>query len=133
MSNQSVSMPHVELVEPKATPTVVRQGVIYPQGTQLVKLVVGPSERSQVPHHRPILRGNQGVGIVTCSYCYQKGHMFSCCPFVDDKLRQLLRVEAMNVHQPILPTIIITIPNVFILRIQVMNLSIVHTMVPINY
>jgi len=59
--------------------------------------------------------------------------MFSCCPFVDDKLRHLLRVEAMNVHQPILPTIIIAIPNVFILGTQAMNLSIVHTMVLINY
>jgi hypothetical protein len=87
----------------------------------------------QVPHHIPILKGNQGVGIITCSYCYQKGHMFSCCPFVDDKLRHLLRVEAMNVHQPILPTIIIAIPNVFILGTQAMNLSIVHTMVLINY
>jgi hypothetical protein len=132
-SNQSFFIPHVKPVEPKATPTIVWQGVIYPQGTQLARLVVGPGERSQVPHHRPILRRNQGVGIVTCSYCYQKGHMFSCCPFVDDKLRQLLRVEAMNVHRPILPTIIIAIPNVFILGTQAMNHSIVHTMVPINY
>jgi hypothetical protein len=59
--------------------------------------------------------------------------MFSCCPFVDDKLRQSFKVEVMNVHQPILPTIIITIPNVFILGTQAMNLSIVHTMVFINY
>jgi len=132
-SNQSIFIPHVEPVKPKATPTVVRQGVIYPQGTQPARLVVGPGEGSQVPHHIPVLRGNQGVGIITCSYCYQKGHIFSCCPFVDDKLRQLLRVEAMNVHQPILPTIIIAIPNVFILGTQAMNLSIVHIRVPINY
>jgi len=60
--------------------------------------------------------------------------MFSCCPFVDDKLRQLLKVEVMNVHdQPILPTIIIAIPNVFILGTQAMNPSIVHIMVLINY
>ncbi len=59
--------------------------------------------------------------------------MFSRCPFVDDKLRQLLRVEVMNVHQPILPTIIIVIPNMFILGTQAMNLNIVHIMVPINY
>jgi hypothetical protein len=26
-------------------------------------------ERSQVPHHRPILGANQGVGTSTCSYC----------------------------------------------------------------
>jgi hypothetical protein len=26
-------------------------------------------ERSQVPDHRPVSRGNQGVGAVTCSYC----------------------------------------------------------------
>jgi hypothetical protein len=58
--------------------------------------------------------------------------MFTHCPFVDDKLRQLLRVEAMNVHQHILPTIIIVIPNVFILGTQAMNPNIVHTMVPIR-
>jgi len=69
-SNQSIFIPHVEPVEPKATPTIVRQGVIYPQDTQLARLVVGPGERSQVPHHRLVLRGNQSVGIVTCSYCY---------------------------------------------------------------
>jgi len=133
-SNQSVFIPHVEPVKPKATPTVVRQGVIYPQGTQPTRLIVGPGERSQVPHHGPVLTRNQGVRIVTCSYCYQKGHMFSCCPFVDDKLRQLLKVEVMNVHdQPILPTIIIAIPNVFILGTQAMNPSIVHIMVLINY
>jgi hypothetical protein len=53
-SNQSIFIPHVELVEPKATPTIVWQGVIYPQGTQPARLVVGQGERSQVPHHRPI-------------------------------------------------------------------------------
>ncbi len=132
-SNQLVFIPHIEPVEPKVTSTVVRQGVIYPQGTQRARLVVGPSERSQVPHHRPVLRGNQGVEIITCSYCYQKGHMFSRCPFVDDKLKQLLRVEVTNVHQPILPTITIVIPNMFILGTQAMNLNIVHIMVPINY
>jgi hypothetical protein len=47
-------IPHVEPIEPKATPIVVRQGVIYPQGTQPMRSVVGPSERSQVPHHKPV-------------------------------------------------------------------------------
>jgi hypothetical protein len=52
-----------------------------------MRLVPSPSERSQVPHHKPILGANQGVGIVTRSYCYQMGHLFNHCPFVDDKTR----------------------------------------------
>ncbi len=39
----------------------------------------------------------------------------------------------MNVHQPILPTIIIVVPDVYVLKTQAMNPSIVHTIVPINY
>jgi hypothetical protein len=56
-----------------------------------MRLVHGPSERSQVPHHRPVSRANQGVGIITCSYCYQMGYMFHYCPFVDDRLSSYLR------------------------------------------
>jgi hypothetical protein len=55
-----------------------------------VKLVLGPGVRSQVLDHRPISRGNQGAGTVTCSYCHQMGHFFNHCPLIDDKLRQLL-------------------------------------------
>jgi hypothetical protein len=61
------------------------------------------------------------------------GHLFNYCPFVDDRLRQLLKEEVMNVHQPILPTIIIVVPDVYVLKTQAMNPSIVHTIVPINY
>jgi hypothetical protein len=50
--------------------------------------------------------------------------MLNCCPFVDDILRQLVREEMMNVHQPILSNITTTIPNVFVLGIQAMNLII---------
>jgi len=32
-SNQSISIPHLKHVEPKAAPTVVWQGITYPQGT----------------------------------------------------------------------------------------------------
>ncbi len=46
----------------------------------------GPSERSQVPHHRLFLGRNQGARTMTCSYCYQMGHMFNHYPFFDDKL-----------------------------------------------
>jgi len=46
-----------------------------------------PSEKSQIPHHRLVSWGKQGAKTVTCSYCYQMGHMFNHCPFVDDKLR----------------------------------------------
>jgi hypothetical protein len=44
--NQSVYIPHLEHVEPRTTPTIVRQGVIYPQGTWPIKLVPSPEERS---------------------------------------------------------------------------------------
>jgi hypothetical protein len=30
--------------------------------------VFGLGERSQVPHHRLVSGGNQGAGIMTCSY-----------------------------------------------------------------
>jgi hypothetical protein len=59
--------------------------------------------------------------------------MFNCCPFVDDKLRQLLKEKVMNIHQPIFSTTTIAIPNVFILGTQTMNLSIGHTIILINY
>jgi hypothetical protein len=61
------------------------------------------------------------------------GHMFNHCPFVDDKLTQLLREEVMNVHQLVLPTTIITIPNVSALKTQAMNPSIIHTIIHVNY
>jgi hypothetical protein len=32
-SNQSIFIPHLEHVEPKTTPIIVRHGVTYPQGT----------------------------------------------------------------------------------------------------
>ncbi len=85
-----------------------------------MKLVFGPGEKSQVPHHIPVSGRNQGAGIIACLYCYQMGHLFKRCPFVNDKLRQLFREEAMNVHQPIFPTITIVVPNVSILGTQTM-------------
>lgn len=79
-----------------------------------------------------VSRGNQGVGIATCSYCQQMGHQFSYYPFVDDRFRQL-KEEVMNVHQ--LVNIITTkmLPNLLIQRIQTMNISINHIVIPINY
>jgi hypothetical protein len=62
--NQWIFISHVEFVEPRATPIVVRHRVIYPQGVWFVKLVRDLGEISQVPHHRPISKGNQGVGII---------------------------------------------------------------------
>jgi hypothetical protein len=48
-------------------------------------------------HHKPITGGNQGaVTHVTCSYDQQVGHLFNYYPFVDDRLRQLLKEEVMN-------------------------------------
>jgi len=59
--------------------------------------------------------------------------MFNHYPFVDDRLRQLLKEEVIIIHQPIFPTITITIPNVFVLRTQAMNPSIAHTIILVNY
>jgi hypothetical protein len=59
--------------------------------------------------------------------------MFKRCPFVDDKLKQLLNEEVMNVHQHVLPTTTTEIPNTSVLGTQAMNLSIGHMIVPINY
>jgi hypothetical protein len=84
-------------------------------------------------HHRVVLGGNQGARTLTCSYSHQMGHMFNCCPFVDDRLRQLLWEEVMNIHQFILPTTTIVVPNVSILRTQAMNPSVGHTIVVIKY
>jgi hypothetical protein len=39
----------------------------------------------------------------------------------------------MNTYQPILPTTIVVIPNVFILGTQAMNPSIGHRVIPVNY
>jgi hypothetical protein len=61
------------------------------------------------------------------------GHMFSYCPFVDDRLMQLLREEVMNIHQFVLPTNTIAVLNAFILGIEAMNLSIGHTTILVNY
>jgi hypothetical protein len=70
---------------------------------------------------------------MTCSYCYQMGHLFNYYLFVDDRLKQLLREEVMNAYQLVLLATIITVPNVSILGTQAMNPSIAHTIVPINY
>jgi hypothetical protein len=43
-SNQLVSIPHVKHVELITTPIVIRQGVIYPQGTRPTISVLGPGE-----------------------------------------------------------------------------------------
>jgi hypothetical protein len=59
--------------------------------------------------------------------------MFNRCPFVDDRLRQLFKEEVMNIHQPVLPTTTIAVPNVSMLGTQAMNHSIGHMVVPINY
>jgi hypothetical protein len=43
------------------------------------------------------------------------GHLINHFPFVDERLRQLLKEEAMNTHQLVFPTIIIAVSNVFVL------------------
>jgi hypothetical protein len=61
------------------------------------------------------------------------GHFINCCPLVDDKLRQLLREEVVNIHQLVLLNTTIIVPNVFILGTQTMNPSIGHTIIHVNY
>jgi hypothetical protein len=61
------------------------------------------------------------------------GHLFNCYPFVDDRLKQLLKEEVMNVHQLVLPTTTIIVPNVFVLGTKAMNPGIVHTTIFVNY
>jgi hypothetical protein len=80
-----------------------------------------------------ISRRNQGVGIVTCFYCQQMGHQFNYYPFVDDRLRQSLREEVMNVHQLIILIATTILPNVLIRGIQAMNISFNHIVIPISY
>ncbi len=91
-----------------------------------MKSILGQGERSQVPQHRPISKGNQGVGIITYSYCQHVGQLFNHCPIIDDILRQFLREEVMNVHQPVLPITTTVVPNVLVLRTQAMNPNINH-------
>jgi len=86
-SNQLVSISNLKHVELWAISTIVWQDTTYQQGIWPTRLVFGPSERSQVPHHKLISKGNQNVGTLTCSYCQHVGHLFNCCPFVDVRLR----------------------------------------------
>jgi hypothetical protein len=59
--------------------------------------------------------------------------MFSHCPFVDDRLKQLLREEMMNVHQLVLPNPTTIVLNVSILGIQTMSPNIGYTIILVNY
>ncbi len=52
-----------------------------------MRSIPNQGEKSQVPHHGLVLRGNQGVRTITCTYCQQVGDTFNHCPFVDDILR----------------------------------------------
>ncbi len=61
------------------------------------------------------------------------GHLINDYPFVDDRLKQLVREEVMNVHQHVLPTTTIVKSNIHVLGTQAMNLSISHTTIPVNY
>jgi hypothetical protein len=40
------------------------------------------------------------------------GHQFKHYPFVDDRLKQLLKDGVMNVHQHVIPTTTTVLPNV---------------------
>ncbi len=76
MFNQSIFIPHLKHVEPKTTPIIFQHEVTYPQGTSPMRSILSLGEQSQVSHHRPISRGNKGVGTMTCSYYHQMEHIF---------------------------------------------------------
>jgi len=61
------------------------------------------------------------------------GHLFNSCPLIDDRLRQLLWEEVVNIHQLVLPTTPTVVPNVFVLGTQTMNPSLSHTTIHVNY
>jgi len=61
------------------------------------------------------------------------GHQFKHCPFVDDRLIQLLKNEVMNVHQLIIPITTIISPNALMQRIQIMNPSFGHETILVSY
>jgi len=86
LSNQSIFIPYLKPIEPRATPIVVRQVVTNPQITWHVRPIPSLGGRSQVPHHKPVSKGNQTAISVTYTYCHQMGHLFNCYPFVDDRL-----------------------------------------------
>jgi hypothetical protein len=98
-----------------------------------MRLVLGLGEQLRKSHHRLVSGRNQGVGIVTYSYCYQMGHLFNCCPFIDDRLRQLFREEVMNIHKLVFPTTTTVVPHVSAFKIQAMNPSTSHMAVFVNY
>jgi hypothetical protein len=61
-SNQSISIPNLELLN-------LEQETTYQQGTWPRRSIPSQNEKLQVPHHKPVSRGNQDVGTITCSYC----------------------------------------------------------------
>jgi len=54
---------------------IVHKKTTYQQGSWLVRFALSQSERSQVPHHKLVSRGNQHAGIITFSHCQQEGHV----------------------------------------------------------
>ncbi len=61
------------------------------------------------------------------------GYQFKHCPFVDDRLRQILRNEVMNVHQFIIPITTIILPNALVQGIQIMNPNFGHITILVSY
>jgi hypothetical protein len=68
-------------------------------------MVPSQGERLKILYNTLYSRENMGIETITYFYCQQKIHQFNHCAFVNDRLRQLLKNEMMNVHQPIIPTI----------------------------
>jgi hypothetical protein len=64
------------------------------------------------------------------------GHQFKHCPIIDDKLKQLLKDEVMNVINLPICIILATatiLSNVNVQGSQIMNPSIGHMIIPISY
>ncbi len=61
------------------------------------------------------------------------GRFIHPLPFVDDRLKQLLREKMMNIHWLVLWTTIKVLPNVHVLKTEAMNPSIGHMTILVNY
>ncbi len=126
-------MPCLESIKPWVVPIVIWQRPIYQHTTWPTKLIFHQREKLHVYQSTLVLKGNFGVEAKICSYCQHVGDEHKHCPFVDDKLRQLLKDEGMNVHQPIIPTTTTKLPNIPMQGTQAMHLNFSHIAILVSY
>lgn len=81
----------LETIELQTIPIVVCQGPIHQHASWPSKPILGHGKRLQVFQNTHVSKGNLGVETVTCFFCQHVGCQFKHYPFVDDRLRLLLR------------------------------------------